>query len=149
MATRIQITIDCTDPDRLVRFWATALNYVVEPPPGGAATWREHWLSIGVPVEELGDGDCADSIVDPDGAGPRIWFQIVPEAKIVKNRLHLDLSVSGGRTVPKEIRKERVDLEVERLLQAGATVSHVHDVEGIDHYGVTMWDPEQNEFCVH
>jgi hypothetical protein len=41
-----------------------------------------------------------DCIVDPGRRGPRIWFQVVPERKAAKNRLHLDIGVSGGRAVP-------------------------------------------------
>ncbi len=145
----MQIAIDCADPERLVRFWADALHYDVEPAPGGYATWRAYWLSTGVPEDELGDDDGADSIVDPAGIGPRIWFQPVPEAKSVKNRIHLDLSASGGRSVPLATRRERVDAEVARLVSAGATIAYAHDTEGVDHYAVTMWDPEQNEFCVN
>ncbi|MFF4198347.1 VOC family protein [Nonomuraea sp. NPDC001831] len=50
-----------------------------------------------MPEDELGEGDCNDSIVDPEGHGPRIWFQQVPEAETVKNRLHLDVKVGGKR----------------------------------------------------
>ena len=53
-----------------------------------------------MPGEDLGAG--ADRIFDPQGPGPRIWFQAVPETKAVKNRLHLDIHASGGRTVPIE-----------------------------------------------
>lgn len=61
-------------------------------------SWNAFWRSIGVPDDELPtSGDAADSIVDPDGTGPRIWFQRVPEVKTVKNRVHLDLQMSGGR----------------------------------------------------
>jgi hypothetical protein len=148
MTTRIQITIDASDPELLVRFWATALHYDVEPAPNGAASWREYWLSIGVPEDELGDGDCADSIVDPAGITPRIWFQLVPEAKSVKNRVHLDLDVTGGRSVPIAIRQERVDAEVARLTQAGATVMYANNPDGVNQYAFTMQDPEGNEFCV-
>jgi hypothetical protein len=48
--------------------------------------------------EELGIG--AGRISDPQGHGPAIWFQIVPDAKAVKNRLHLDIHVGGERTDP-------------------------------------------------
>jgi catechol 2,3-dioxygenase-like lactoylglutathione lyase family enzyme len=147
MATKLQVAIDCADPERLVRFWAGALGYKVEDPPGGFDTWRAYWLSQGIPEEELGEGDCSDSVVDPAGIGPRIWFQQVPEGKVVKNRVHLDLGVSGGRTVPVEIRKERVDAEVGRLIGAGATQQRVQ--EGAGSYAVVMQDPEGNEFCVH
>jgi hypothetical protein len=148
-APTLQITIDCADPQRLVQFWATALHYIPEPPPDGFDSWREYWRKVGVPDEEFGPEDTgADSVVDPAGVGPRMWFQIVPEGKVVKNRVHLDLKVSGGRPVPLELRRERVDAEVARLVAAGATILRVLDTEGIDHYGVVLADPEGNEFCV-
>jgi hypothetical protein len=106
MPVKYQVTIDCADPDRLARFWAHALGYQPEDPPAGFESWRVYWRSVGVPEEELDDG--VDSIVDPDGAGPRIWFQKVPEGKVVKNRLHFDVRGSGGRSVPLATRKEQV-----------------------------------------
>jgi Glyoxalase-like domain len=150
MLTRLQVAIDCADPEPLVRFWSTALGYVPEPPPEGYPDWFAYWRAIGIPEEELGpDTAAVDSVVDPAGVGPRIWFQTVPEAKTIKNRVHLDLGVSGGRTVPLAIRRERVDAEVERLVAAGATVLWKRAEPGMDHYAVTMADPEGNEFCVH
>src|SRR5918994_4351983 len=109
MATRIQVTIDCADPDRLARFWAEALGYRLQEPPDGFDSWQAYWVSRGLPPEEVEDG--YDAIVDPDGVGPRIWFQQVPEGKVVKNRLHLDLDVGGGRGAPLAARRERVDAE--------------------------------------
>jgi Glyoxalase-like domain len=147
MATRMQVTIDCADPGRLARFWATALGYRLEEPPDGFASWQEYWVSRGLPPEEVEDG--YDSIVDPDGVGPRVWFQPVPEAKVVKNRVHLDLDVGGGRAVPLAERRRRVDAEADRLVAAGATRFRVLSEEGVDHYGVVMQDPEGNEFCLH
>lgn len=149
-ATRLQITVDCADPALLTRFWSAALHYVVEPPPDGHSTWNAYWRSIGVPDEELDDvGDGSDSVVDPDGVGPRIWFQPVPEPKAGKNRLHLDLDASGGRGVPLAARRERVDAEVQRLVSIGAAAVRVFEQDGVDHYAVVMQDPEGNEFCVH
>jgi catechol 2,3-dioxygenase-like lactoylglutathione lyase family enzyme len=149
MAVAFQVTVDCADPARQARFWAEALGYRIEDPPEGFATWRAYWLSIGVPPDELGEGDCSDSIVDPAGAGPRIWFQQVPEGKVVKNRIHFDVLVGGGRTVSLAIRKERVDAMADRLVQAGATRLPVREPDaGIDHYFVAMADPEGNEFDV-
>ncbi|MCM2426161.1 VOC family protein [Streptomyces sp. RKAG337] len=150
MTTTLQISIDCADPAVLVPFWATALGYREEEPPAGFATWRAYWISIGVPEDELGDpsNSCADSLVDPTGAGPRIFFQIVPETKTIKNRLHLDLKVGGGRDVPLETRTARVNAEAERLVAAGATKVRVLSQDGLDQYGVTLQDPEGNEFCV-
>jgi Glyoxalase-like domain len=81
--------------------------------------------------------------------GPRVWFQPVPEAKVVKNRVHLDLDVGGGRTAPLAERRRRVDAEADRLVAAGATRFRALSEEGVDHYGVVMQDPEGNEFCLH
>ena len=79
MAVRFQLVIDCADPDLLARFWAAALGYELEPPPTGFASWDDYWREVGVPEADLGIG--ADCIIDPDGGGPRIWFQVVPEPK--------------------------------------------------------------------
>ncbi|MCA0293715.1 MAG: VOC family protein [Actinobacteria bacterium] len=145
----LQLTIDCAKPDRLARFWSLALHWQLEPPPGGASTWTEYWRSVGVPEDELDpDDDGFESIVDPTGRGPRIWFQQVPEAKSVKNRLHLDLKVGGGRSVLLADRRLRVDAEVARLVEAGATTLYVSDAPDQNHYAVTLADPEGNEFCV-
>ncbi|WP_280839380.1 VOC family protein [Micromonospora sp. A200] len=80
----LQVTIDCADPRRMVAFWAEALGYVPEPPPDGHRTWRDYWAATGVPAEELpeGAGDTPESVVDPTGRGPRIWFQQVPEGTL-------------------------------------------------------------------
>jgi Glyoxalase-like domain len=149
MAARLQITIDCADPDRLCEFWASALGYRVEGPPGEFVGWREYWLDQGVPEAELGHGIGNDRIADPDGVGPPIWFQQVPEAKVLKNRVHLDVSASGGRSVPLALRQLRVDAEVQRLIRIGASQLRVLYQPGVDHYGVVMHDPEGNEFCVN
>jgi hypothetical protein len=147
MAVRYQLVIDCADPDRLAPFWAAALGYELEPPPAGFATWDDWRRDIGLPEAELGGG--ADSIIDPDGHGPRIWFQVVPDAKSIKNRLHLDVHASGGRELPLETRKERVDAEARRLADLGATWVRDLSEEGVDHYAVAMQDPEGNEFDIN
>jgi hypothetical protein len=146
VAINFQLVIDCADPDRLSRFWAAALGYELEPPPTGFATWDEYWRDVGVPEEDLGVG--ADRIIDPGGAGPRIWFQVVPGPKTAKNRFHLDICASGGRTVPIATRKQRVDAEALRLTGLGATMVKVLEEEGLDHYAVAMTDPEGNEFDI-
>ncbi|GHJ47706.1 glyoxalase [Catellatospora sp. TT07R-123] len=143
-----QLTIDCAEPDRLVPFWAAALGYRAQDPPAGHASWRDFYLSVGVPAEELGDSDCVDRLVDPTGAGPAIWFQIVPERKTLKNRLHLDVMVGGGRSVPVAVRRERVDAKVAELMRLGATELHRNDDDANGQYGITLADPEGNEFCV-
>jgi len=150
MTVTFQITIDCNDPQPLTTFWAQALGYVREPPPGGFGTWNDYWRSVGVPEDELDDAaDAADSIVDPAGVGPRIWFQLVPEPKAVKNRLHLDLDAGGGRSVPLPTRTQRVHARGEELIAAGATRLRVLSTPGLDHYGEVFADPAGNEFCIH
>lgn len=145
-----QLVIDCADPQRMVEFWSQAMHYIPEPPPAPHATWREHWQAMGVPEDELGPGvgDLPESLVDPQGHGPRWWFQQVPEAKSIKNRLHVDLLVGGGRSVEFEVRRQRADQEAQRLVALGATIRQVMDLPEMDHFAVCMADPEGNEFDV-
>src|SRR5258707_14924617 len=79
MAVSFQLVIDCADPEPLVRFWAAALGYELEPPPDGFASWDAYWRDVGVPEDELGTGE--DSIVDSDGRGPLSLSQWVPVRK--------------------------------------------------------------------
>jgi len=74
---------------------------------------------------------------------------VVPERKAVKNRLHLDIGVSGGRSVAIEIRRQRVDAEASRLAGLGAVTVGVLHTDGLDHYAVAMKDPEGNEFDIN
>ena len=147
MAVSYQLVIDCASPDPLAHFWAEALHYVVEPPPTGFDSWDDYYRSIGVPEDELGIG--ADSIVDPNGEGPRIWFQVVPEKKSIKNRLHIDVRASGGHGTSLESRRELIEAEAARLVALGATRLRTASEEDLDHYAVAMADPEGNEFDVH
>lgn len=142
-----QLVIDCADADRLARFWAAALGYEVAPAPAGFGSWNEYYRAIGVPEEDLVDG--VDRISDPVGRGPVIWFHVVPEAKVVKNRLHLDLHASGEWTDPISERRRRVDAEAARLAGLGATITGALDEGGLDHYAVGMRDPEGNEFDIN
>src|SRR3984957_20574085 len=144
MGVRFQVVIDCAEPEPLARFWAAALGYVLEPPPAGFATWDDYYRDIGLPESFLGRG--TDHIVDPAGSGPRFWFQLVPDVKTVKNRLHLDVHASGGQA-PLATRRERVNAEARRLASLGATILSDLDEEeeeGLDHYAVAMKDPEGN-----
>ena len=146
MTARFQLVIDCADPEPLARFWVAALGYEFEPPPDGYDNWDDYWRAVGVSEDELGLG--LDCIVDPNGRGPRIWFQIVPEKKTIKNRLHLDIKVGGGRANPIENRRRLVDAEARRLEALGATLVSVTSPDGLNHYGVNMRDPEGNEFDI-
>ena len=150
MAGTWQLTFDCANPTLMTTFWAFALGYESEPPPESFPTWLAYWRHIGVPEDELDEHDeGSDSLVDPAGVGPRIWFQIVPEPKTVKNRLHVDVRASGGRSVPLPERRAQIEARVAELVGAGATRVRTLETEGLDHYGVTLTDPEGNEFCVN
>ena len=95
--------------------------------------------------------DGADRISDPDGQGPVIWFRVEPEAKVVKNRLHLDIHASGERADPFETRRKRVDADASQLASLGATITGAlsEEGDGLDHYAVGMRDPEGNEFDIN
>jgi hypothetical protein len=151
MAVNYQLVINCVGhPEHLARFWAEALGYVLEPPPTDYATWDDWRRAVGLPESWLGRG--TDCIIDPDGAGPRIWIQVVSDAKTTGNRLHIDIHASGPRGLPIETRKERVDAEARRLCGLGATLlSDLSTLllEGVDHYAVALQDPEGNEFDIN
>ena len=142
MYTKIQVVFDAAEPAKLAEFWQLALGYVPEPPPPGFTTWEDFGRSIGMPEEQFGD---QAAIIDPDGAGPRVYIQRVPEGKTAKNRCHIDVRVAG-REVRGEERDGLIEEHVNRLLEAGATVAwRSDDARG---KSVTMRDPEGNEFCV-
>jgi hypothetical protein len=83
---------------------------------------------------------------DPDGVGPRIFFQRVPEPKTTKNRVHLDLSIGGGTKVGLSQRIPRVRAKVAGLARCGGQVVREHEQMG--EFWIVMTDPEGNEFCV-
>jgi hypothetical protein len=144
MATRIQVTFDAADPPALAAFWGELIGYVEQDPPEGFDSWEAWAEANDVPRERWGDYAAR---VDPDGAGPRLYFQRVPEPKTAKNRVHLDLDVGGGRGTPMEELRRNVAAAVERAVAAGATKVRGVD-EGCEHW-VVLQDPEGNEFCMH
>jgi Glyoxalase-like domain len=141
MAVKVQVVMDCHDPDALAHFWAEALAYQLDPPPQGFASWQDWLRANNIPES---DWNAASAIHDPEGAGPRVYFQRVPEGKTVKNRVHLDLNVGGSRQDPMEERKRRIDAEAERLMGLGAR--RLRSFEERGEYWVTLQDPEGNEF---
>ena len=143
MATQWSLTIDCACPAKLAGFWALALGYVQPPAPAGFGSWADWLTHHGVPAEDWDDGAY---LVDPAGAAPSLSFLKVPEPKVTKNRLHLDVQVGGGRDdTPWEIRWPRVLAAGVRLVAAGATVIRTDIAQGRpDH--MVMADPEGNEF---
>ena len=144
MSTKIQVVFDAADPARLSEFWAAALRYEVPAPPPPHASWDDWAQANGIPEERWND---ARALEDPEGSGPRVFIQRVPEPKTAKNRMHLDLNIGGGHEVPIEERRARVDAEVARLKGLGATDER-GSIEQRGEYWVRMNDPEGNEFCV-
>jgi len=76
------------------------------------------------------------------------WFQAVPEAKSVKNRLHLDLRVSQGREVSRADRRSDIEKTMAEVRAAGGSFISWLEDEAADHVGAVMADPEGNEFCL-
>ncbi|MFG3229592.1 VOC family protein [Kitasatospora sp. NPDC048194] len=136
---QFRVTFDCAEPERVGRFWCEVLGYVPTPPPKGSATWEEYESSR--PAEERGSWFAC---LDPTGVGPRLYFQRVPEGKVVKNRVHLDVRVGTG--LVGEERLAALRAESERLVALGAVQVQVlydgHDA------CIPMQDIEGNEFCV-
>ena len=144
MAVKLQVVFDAADPPALAAFWGEAIGYKEEDPPEGFDSWEGWAVANDLPREEW---DNYASRVDPDGVGPRLFFQRVPEPKTAKNRVHLDLSVSGGPGTPMEERRANVAAEVERAVAAGAT--RLKDYDEAGQHWVVLQDPEGNEFCLH
>ncbi|HEX6516117.1 MAG TPA: VOC family protein [Nocardioidaceae bacterium] len=148
MTTPVQLTFDCRDPGRLVRFWQPLLGYEVPKPPAGHATWRDWYVFVGVPEDEI-EGDGVDRLLPPeDEEGVPIWFQAVPEGKTVKNRIHLDLRVTRGREASRADRRQAVERAVKEVQARGGSLLRLTEDEAADHVGAVMADPEGNEFCL-
>jgi len=148
MAVPYKICIDCADPHRLAPFWAEALGYVVEDHSALVKQLLDGGVVNEADVTTV-DGRLAwrgaAAVRDPDapvneatgvGQGGRVLFQVVPEPKTVKNRVHLDLHIGP----------ERRPEVVARLTELGGTALW-EGQEGPSSW-VTMADPEGNEFCV-
>ncbi|MCJ1711957.1 VOC family protein [Clavibacter phaseoli] len=123
----VQVTFDCADPARLAAFWCEALGY--ESPPGDAEP-----------------GSAWAACVDPSGRGPRLFFQRVPEGKVVKNRVHLDVRAVRGRVGEERLAALRA--ESARLVALGASELRLLPADGEDESCQVMRDPEGNEFCL-
>lgn len=139
MGTRLQVVFDAADPHALVRFWAAAVRYDLEdhsPVVAQLLTGGQIMDEDVVDVEGRQVFRDLAACSDPEGNGPRLLFQRVPEGKTAKNRVHLDLQV-GAEAAP---------AEVERLIALGAIVAWTTTDRGPT--TTTMQDPEGNELCV-
>ena len=143
MATvrEFQVTFDCARPERVARFWCDVLGYVVPPPPPGFESWDAFDRSL--PADRQGS---AFACVDPNGVGPRLFFQRVPEGKGVKNRLHLDVRVGTG--LRGQERVDALEAECDRLLALGAVRVRLLTADGFNESCLVMQDVEGNEFCL-
>ena len=141
----IQVTFDAHDPGALAAFWAEAIGYPLQEPPPPFASWDQALEAWGVPEEHRND---ASALVDPEGTGPRIFFQRVPEGKTAKNRLHLDVRAAPGIDDLDE-RMAALEAECERLVALGATRARRSEPAPPMSSGfIVMQDPEGNEFCL-
>jgi Glyoxalase-like domain len=145
MGYTLQLVIDCADPHPLAEWWAQTLGWTVEPQDEafiesmveqGQASQHDTARYRGRLVWRTAAAIHPDPEKDPDNGSPRIYFQGVPEPKVVKNRLHVDLRNVG----------EDRDAVVARLVERGATV--VRRASQGPHSWVTLTDPQGNEFCV-
>ena len=142
MSVQIQVTFDCSDPGAMAEFWAEALGYKKQDPPEGWDSW-EAWASDqGIPEEDF---NSMSAVVDPDGKGPRLFFQRVPEDKAVKNRVHLDLNV-GIPGADEQASRTKVKEAAARLEGLGAT--KLREAEERGEFWIVMQDIEGNEFCL-
>jgi catechol 2,3-dioxygenase-like lactoylglutathione lyase family enzyme len=144
MARDVQITFDCADPAGLASFWAEALGYQLQDPPAGFGSWEQALEAMGVPPERRND---ASAVVDPEGSGPRLFFQRVPERKQAKNRVHLDVRAAPG--LQGDARMAALEAEAERLVSHGATrLLRYEPAPPLGAGHIVMADPEGNEFCL-
>ena len=152
MSRHVQVTFDAHDPRALSTFWRDVLGYVHPGPPGvdlpeGAdplAAWDDFLARVGVPEDQR---NARSAIEDPDGHGPRLFFQQVPEDKVAKNRVHLDVRAAPG--LQGEERMAALEAECDRLVALGATrVRRDEPAPPMSAGFIVMADPEGNEFCL-
>ncbi len=152
MSRHVQVTFDAHDPRALSSFWRDALGYVHPGPPGvdlpaGAdplAAWDEFLAQVGVPEDQR---NSRSAIEDPDGEGPRLFFQHVPADKPTGNRLHLDVRAAPG--LQGDERMAALEAECDRLVSLGAARQQRYEPEPPMSAGhIVMTDPEGNEFCL-
>ncbi|ROS23986.1 VOC family protein [Cellulomonas sp. PhB150] len=135
----ISLTFDCADAQLMRAFWKSALGYVDEPPPAPFATREEWHASFDLPEDDrVEDGAW---LCDPTGVGPRLSILKVPEPKVAKNRLHMDVPVAVHGSADE--RWSQVLAEAERLAALGGAV-----LVTFGGHHVVMADPEGNEFCL-
>jgi hypothetical protein len=144
MAYNFQVAVDATDPHTLADWWAETLGWAVEPSDEamirdligkGLAKDEDTKTHNGVLVWAIGAGIRHPDPL-PSGQPQRVLFQAVPEAKSVKNRVHLDVWVGD----------EQREAERDKLVARGASFQAAHSQGPFSWF--VMTDPEGNEFCL-
>ena len=135
----VQVTFDCAHPRVVSEFWKAVLGYVDPPVPPGFDSWDAFDASL--PAERQGS---ASACQDPNGVGPRLFFQRVPESKVVKNRVHLDVRVGTGLTG--DARVAALETEATRLEALGARRVQLLLADEENESCLVMQDIEGNEF---
>jgi hypothetical protein len=125
MATIRDVIFDSRHPASIARFWASAIDDYRIAPYDDAELARLRSMGVNDPED-----DPAVLVEPVTGRGPRLFFQLVPEARTVKNRVHLDLQAPDA------------DAEADRLTRLGARVLARRQE------WITLADPEGNEFCI-
>ena len=128
---QFQVTFDCADPERVALFWCEVLGYVVPPPDGSEGPDQD---------------DSVAACIDPTGVGPRLFFQRVPEGKVVKNRVHLDVRVGTGLVGDERV--AALEAECARLVPLGAVRQRLLLADEENESCLVMQDIEGNEFCL-
>jgi hypothetical protein len=140
MATKVQITFDAHDAHALATWWAGLLGYEMEDHHDLVSGLLEQGIVTEEQVSRI-DGRLGFAGVatarDPEGIAPRFYVQEVPEGKVAKNRLHLDVPIGD----------EPLDDAVQRVVGTGASLVEIREHPG-ERWAV-MQDPEGNEFCLH
>ena len=143
MSLTVQVTFDCADPGALSQFWNDVLGYQLDSPPPPYQSWEEALDAFNVPEENRND---ASASVDPEGAGPRLFFQKVPEGKTAKNRVHLDVRAAPG--LEGDARMTALEAKCAELVALGATRLRRLEPTPMEAGTIVMQDPEGNEFCL-
>ncbi|MEX0429337.1 VOC family protein [Nocardioides sp. DS6] len=138
---KIQVTFDCASPRVVAEFWKAVLGYVDPPTPPGFDSWEAFDASL--PTEQR---DSSWACQDPEGIGPRLYFQRVPEAKAVKNRLHIDVRCGTGLTGVDRVAV--LEAEATRLEALGARRLRLLPADDHNEACLVMQDVEGNEFCL-